>query len=302
MLPFPMSCHPFTLMNRNLFISWSGDRSREAASYFRDWITRVIPTANPFFSDDDIRKGAISREVLDDKLRDSSFGIVFLTFENRHAPWIHYEVGMLNARKVPISSLMLNLNYSDVVGPIQNFQHSSINKVDCLHLIQSLRDFIAPDVKEESLVHFFECAWPDFQGKISELNSKYDAINAASLHLESMPRIQKEACLAELCHLYHMPDGSAPERANSSLRGTGSLQLRPLQKEAYFRSSDGNVYHVGELLNERQADQELHTHWLEAQRLMLDRWGNAILDKYSTIIQALKEQSETCYFEGTEEE
>lgn len=298
----PMSHYSRTPRNRNLFISWSGDRSREAAHYFKTWITRVIPTASSFFSDEDIHKGAKSREIIDEKLRDSAFGIVFLTSENLHAPWIHYEVGMLNAGGALISSLLLNLSYADVAGPMQSFQHSLLDEADCLRLLQSIRGAIAPDIKEGTLANSYASHWPDLQNTFSDLNSKHNAIDKASEHLEAMTCIQREACLAELCHLYHMPDGSAPEQPNHPPRGIAPRQIRPLRHEAYFHSTEGRVHNAGNLLKERKADVELKKHWSMAQKLMLGKWGDAILNKYEPTIQRLREQSGLCYFQGTAEE
>lgn len=46
-------------MNRvSVFISWSGELSRQYAELLSRWLPRVIQAVDPFFSPDDIGKGS----------------------------------------------------------------------------------------------------------------------------------------------------------------------------------------------------------------------------------------------------
>jgi hypothetical protein len=66
----------------NLFISWSGARSKAIAETLREWLPTVIQTAKPFMSDTDIDKGSRGLTELVRALEGIKVGIVCLTPEN----------------------------------------------------------------------------------------------------------------------------------------------------------------------------------------------------------------------------
>src|SRR5690242_2789258 len=79
----------------NVFISWSGERSRKMAEALHGWLRRVIQTARPFHSDKDIETGAFWDDVIRGNLKTVKYAIVCCTPENVTAPWLNYEAGAL---------------------------------------------------------------------------------------------------------------------------------------------------------------------------------------------------------------
>src|SRR5262245_15039960 len=69
-----------------IFLSWSGLRSREVASALRDWLPLVVQAANPFLSVGDIEKGRRWSDVLADELGTSVYGIICVTPYNFKSP------------------------------------------------------------------------------------------------------------------------------------------------------------------------------------------------------------------------
>src|SRR4030095_14366819 len=89
-----------------LFISWSGDTSKDVASALAPWLKDVIQTVEPWVSSRNIQAGQRWSNVLQQELREAEFGIVCVTNDNLHSPWLLFEAGALansvsEARVVP---------------------------------------------------------------------------------------------------------------------------------------------------------------------------------------------------------
>src|SRR4030081_1653296 len=80
----------------NVFISWSGERSRRAAEALRGWLRIVLQNAKPWMSDTDIEKGSRGLDEVSRALEGMKVGIICLTPENLAAHWILFEAGALS--------------------------------------------------------------------------------------------------------------------------------------------------------------------------------------------------------------
>ena len=82
----------------NVFISWSGQQSEEIAEELRNWIPSVLQFAKPYYTPNDIEKGAKWSSEVSQKLSECNVGIVCLTKDNFAKPWILFEAGALSKR------------------------------------------------------------------------------------------------------------------------------------------------------------------------------------------------------------
>jgi len=155
-----------------VFISWSGDRSKEIAEELRDWLPTIVQSLEPFVSTQDVPPGGRGLNVLASQLQDCSFGILCLTQENKKEPWIHFEAGALSkvldaSRVVP---LLLDLKISDLTGPLVQFQATAIEDRDgVFSVIKSLALHSSPPITESRLQRLFDAFWPELETKISRL-------------------------------------------------------------------------------------------------------------------------------------
>lgn len=77
-----------------VFLSWSGERSKQVANLLSSWLCCVIQATRPWISSKDIDRGSLWFSEINDQLKDTSVGIICLTKENKDRPWILFEAGL----------------------------------------------------------------------------------------------------------------------------------------------------------------------------------------------------------------
>jgi hypothetical protein len=65
-----------------VFISWSGELSKQVADTLGPWIECVLQGTKTWKSDEDIAKGSVSFREISNQLSKSSFGVLCLTPDN----------------------------------------------------------------------------------------------------------------------------------------------------------------------------------------------------------------------------
>ncbi|MFM4826935.1 hypothetical protein ACEUDJ_18950 [Aeromonas bivalvium] len=78
------------------FFSWSGNKSHQVAMAFSNWLPCVLQAVEPWVSSEDIDRGAIWLNEIFVQLKDTNFGVVFVTKENQEKPWLLFESGALS--------------------------------------------------------------------------------------------------------------------------------------------------------------------------------------------------------------
>lgn len=157
-----------------VFISWSGDYSREVAEQLSAWIPSVIQSVETFYSPNDIGKGENWSNRLSSELENCSFGIICLTPENVMSPWINFEAGAL-AKNMDsrLSALMLGIGPSDIEGPLSQFQNTQFEATDFFKLIQAINNATEKPVNSSYLKEIFHAMWPRLDQGIQPIMQKY---------------------------------------------------------------------------------------------------------------------------------
>lgn len=162
-----------------IFISWSGDYSREVAEKLSAWIRSVIQSVETFYSPVDIGKGENWSNRLTQELAECTFGIVCLTPENVSAPWIHFEAGALaKSMESRLSSIMLGITPSDIKGPLSRFQNTSFDKSDFYKLIQAINRSTEKPLSSAILEKTFNAMWNEFEGDVQKIIQHYQSAPA----------------------------------------------------------------------------------------------------------------------------
>jgi hypothetical protein len=160
----------------NIFISWSGPRSKHVASALRLWLPDVLQSARPWMSDSDIDKGSRGLEEISKALDTIEVGVTCLTPENLTAPWILFEGGALSKRigeKARLCTYLLGgLKHGDVPQPLGMFQHTvANNKEETRKMLDSINRALNPD-GPVSLDRLFEAMWPHLEKEIGGMPEK----------------------------------------------------------------------------------------------------------------------------------
>src|SRR3989304_1637386 len=105
-------------MATKVFISWSGDLSRKLGEALYKWLPAALQYIKPYFSPDDIEKGAKWNSEIAAELETSNIGIICLTQDNTEKPWILFESGALSRSldRARVCTLLFNLEATDVKG------------------------------------------------------------------------------------------------------------------------------------------------------------------------------------------
>lgn len=164
-----------------VFLSWSGDLSHKTALIFRDWLPSVIQSIVPYVSSEDIDKGARWSTDIAKELDNSTYGILCVTKENVHAPWLTFEAGALSKtmEKAAVSPFLFDIKRSEVSGPILQFQSTIFEKEDIKKLISSLnRACGAENLTEERLEKAFSVWYPTLENQLNDLLKSKPSIPA----------------------------------------------------------------------------------------------------------------------------
>lgn len=158
-----------------IFISWSGDLSREITKVIRTWIPKIFDRVDPWMSDIDVEAGTRALQLIEESLNESAFGIIVVTTANQESTWLNFEAGALSkrfdnslARVVPV---LVNFDdFYQITGPIRQFQGVMLNKDGMRKLLQSICQVAGAEWAD--VESRFEWSWEDFSTRIEEVKEK----------------------------------------------------------------------------------------------------------------------------------
>lgn len=154
-----------------VFISWSGEDSKQIASLLAEWLGLVLKV-DPWISSDDIEKGSLWMTDISDQLRDITVGILCLTRENINAPWILFEAGALSKglSKSRVCPLLIDISPKDLKPPLSIFNATMPHRDDMQRLIRTINEQGGKDrLKEQRLQQAFRLLWPHFEEKFETI-------------------------------------------------------------------------------------------------------------------------------------
>lgn len=157
----------------DIFLSWSGERSKIVATQLKKWIPDVIQQISPWVSHLDINAGARWSNEIQERLSKVKFGILCITAENVTAPWVLFEAGAL-AKTLDdtfVCPYLIDLKPSDIpAGPIAQFQAKTATKDGTLQLVMSINAALKDSkLSDGKLQRAFDRCWPELESELSNI-------------------------------------------------------------------------------------------------------------------------------------
>lgn len=151
-----------------IFISWSGERSHLLAQALHEWLPLVLHYVKPWLSEADVAAGERWAQAVAQELESSNFGIICVTPENLESPWVLFEAGALaksmqGARVIP---LLFNLEFSDISGPLAQFQAKKVEKGGLAEVVYSINGSAEHAIPEDRARQLFSALWPEFEKQL----------------------------------------------------------------------------------------------------------------------------------------
>jgi hypothetical protein len=157
-----------------VFLSWSGQRSKEVANLLSDWLCCVIQASRPWISTRDLDRGSLWFGEINDQLKDTTVGIICLTQENKARPWILFEAGALakGLSTSRVCTLLVDLEPKDIEDPLAQFNHTFPTRESVLGLVKTLNSTLVNNgLDTRILEQVFSTYWPQFEVRFNEILS-----------------------------------------------------------------------------------------------------------------------------------
>src|ERR1700680_728196 len=173
-----------------VFISWSGEKSKQFALLLRKSLPDALQALDPFMSDEDISKGAHGPDELRKEFERVKFAIVCVASDNVKSPWLNFEAGATaNAIGKPnVCPLLLDMSPPDLSGPLTMFQAATCSESDVHNLLRSMNQQSPSPITEERLQHSFGKWWPDFERELEKVRKISSGVAVAPRKTDDLVR------------------------------------------------------------------------------------------------------------------
>lgn len=152
-----------------VFISWSGERSKLLAEALRGWLPKVIQSLNPWMSSQDIGAGARWLSEVSATLNSTSVGLICITPENQHNPWLLFEAGALSKtiEQTCVCPLVLEMTPGQIDGPLTQFQANSVDRAGVGKVLSTINEQLGDrKIDGQQLEEIIDVWWPKLEEKL----------------------------------------------------------------------------------------------------------------------------------------
>lgn len=153
-----------------IFISWSGPRSREIAEAIRAWLPKVVQSVKPWMSDQDISAGSRWLTEVSATLNNTNVGLICVTPENQHNPWLLFEAGALSKtlEQTCVCPLVFDMTPGQLTGPLTQFQANSLDRSGIGKVLSTINNGLGERrIDPQQLEEILDVWWPKLQERLA---------------------------------------------------------------------------------------------------------------------------------------
>lgn len=124
-------------------------------------------------SEHDIEAGARWSRKIDDELDNTDFGILFVTSENQHEPWLVHEAGALgkSVKESQVVPLLIEMSPGELKQPLARFQAVEHGEEGVKKLVNSINEALGKDkLDADVLEKAFYTNWPNLEENIEGIS------------------------------------------------------------------------------------------------------------------------------------
>jgi hypothetical protein len=169
-----------TVESCNLFLSWSGERSRIAAEAFSDWITKEQSRARPWISTKDMSPGKPWFSEIASRLK-LKVGVVFVTPENSSSPWLNFETGAIfnnigKDRRTFVMLVRFPREGLSANHPLAQLQSVRADEAGCRSIYVDMAEALTGEKQDDRILNnAFTACWPRLRDGLAKVPEKTDA-------------------------------------------------------------------------------------------------------------------------------
>lgn len=168
----------------HVFVSWSGERSRQIADAIRTWLPMVVQSVKPWMSNEDIAAGARWLAEVSATLNSAKVGIICVTPENQHNPWLLFEAGALSKtlEQTCVCPLVFEMTPGQLDGPLTQFQANFLNRDGIGKVIATINKGLGErQIDFHQLDQIIDVWWPKLEEKLKALSPVPEPAAARSM-------------------------------------------------------------------------------------------------------------------------
>ena len=253
-----------------VFISWSGERSKLMAEALRGWLPKVIQSLSPWMSSQDIGAGARWLSEVSTTLNSTSVGLICITPENQHNPWLLFEAGALSKtiEQTCVCPLVFEMNLGQISGPLTQFQANSIDRHGVGKVLSTINEqLVDRKIDSQQLEEIFDVWWPKLEEKLRAIPAAPTAaiVRSTNDQLEELLSLTREQLRRENLRLEASKErdeklGTMLDFMEKAGTAMGSLQGQASRMQAIMSKSADPAHATGIFPSATEGSQVIEMH------------------------------------------